>query len=64
MAFTAKKGINYKGAPKGTEKDQGGKWGGNGGKAGTTGRISEISGAKVGSSVGTGPTERASGRRA
>ena len=33
-------------------------------RPGTTGRVSEISGAKVGSSVGTNPMERASGRRA
>ena len=33
IAFAAKKGINYKGAPKGGGKGQGGKWGGNGGKA-------------------------------
>ena len=32
IALAAKKGVNYKGAPKGGGKDQGGKWGGNGGK--------------------------------
>ena len=33
IAFAAEKEVKYKGAPKGGGKDQGGKWGGNGGKA-------------------------------
>ena len=49
IAFAAKKEVNYKAATKGGGKDQGGKWGGNGGKGWDYGRVSEISGAKVGS---------------
>ena len=66
VAFAAKKGVNYHGrATKGGGKDQGRQMEpALVARAGTAERVSEISGAKVGSQVGTGLMERASGRRA
>ena len=59
IAFAAKKEVNYTGATKGSGKDQGGKGAALVARAGITVRVSEISGAKVGSQVGTGLMERA-----
>ena len=64
IAFAAKKGVNYTELPREAVKTRVANGAALVARAGTTERVSEISGANVGSQVRTGLMERASGRRA
>ena len=63
IAFAAKKGDQLQGSPREAVKIKVANEAGMAARAGTTERVSEInSGARAGSSVGTGPMARASGK--